>query len=91
VTSAYTKGLHELGDGLWAYLQPRGQWGYGNAGLVAAESDSERIVVTVETIYRDPDPSRPVADPLVMFRGMGNCLKHRIRRVHQPESHDRPG
>ena len=27
-------GLHELGDGLFAYLQPDGSWGWSNAGLV---------------------------------------------------------
>ena len=30
----YTKGLHEVGDRLWAYLQPDGGWGWSNAGLV---------------------------------------------------------
>ena len=30
----YRKGLHELGDGLYAYLQPDGGWGWSNAGLV---------------------------------------------------------
>jgi glyoxylase-like metal-dependent hydrolase (beta-lactamase superfamily II) len=30
----YTKGLHELGNGCWAYLQPDGGWGWSNAGLV---------------------------------------------------------
>jgi cyclase len=41
-SSAYpfTKGLHELGDGLFAYLQPRGQWCYSNAGLVTGTSES---------------------------------------------------
>ena len=31
----YSKGLHALGDGCYAYLQPNGSWGYSNAGLVA--------------------------------------------------------
>ena len=44
---SYTKGLHELGDGLWAYLQPRGQWGYSNAGLVAGDGDS----LLVDTLF----------------------------------------
>ena len=43
----YSKGLHELGDGLWAYLQPSGQWGYSNAGLVAGDSDS----LLVDTLF----------------------------------------
>lgn len=36
----FTKGLHELGDGLFAYLQPRGQWCYSNAGLVTGTGES---------------------------------------------------
>ena len=31
---AYTRGLHEVADGVWAYLQPDGGWGWSNAGLV---------------------------------------------------------
>lgn len=27
-STAYTKGLHEVGDGLFAYLQPDGGWGW---------------------------------------------------------------
>jgi cyclase len=46
-------------------------------GEFAALSDSERIVVTVETIYRDLDPSRPPADPIEMFRWMGRYHKQR--------------
>ena len=30
----YTKGLHDLGNGCFAYLQPAGSWGWSNAGLV---------------------------------------------------------
>src|SRR3954466_1417186 len=33
---AYQRGLHELGDGLHAYLQPSGSWGWSNAGLISA-------------------------------------------------------
>jgi glyoxylase-like metal-dependent hydrolase (beta-lactamase superfamily II) len=44
---AYTKGLHELGDGLFAYLQPDGGWGWSNAGLIAAEGCS----LLVDTLY----------------------------------------
>ena len=28
----FTKGLHDLGNGAWAYLQPDGSWGWSNAG-----------------------------------------------------------
>ena len=43
----YDKGLTELGDGLFAYLQPDGGWGWSNAGLVAGESSS----LLVDTLF----------------------------------------
>jgi cyclase len=46
-TVAYTKGLHELGDGLYAYLQPDGGWGWSNAGLITAEETS----LLVDTLF----------------------------------------
>ena len=33
-TRQYTKGLHDLGNSVYAYLQPDGSWGWSNAGLV---------------------------------------------------------
>lgn len=36
----YTKGLHDLGNGCYAYLQPDGTWGYSNAGLIVGDRDS---------------------------------------------------
>ncbi len=43
---AYTKGLHELGDGLYAYLQPDGGWGWSNAGLVV-DGESTLLIDTL--------------------------------------------
>jgi cyclase len=42
----YTKGLHEIGNGCWAYLQPDGGWGWSNAGLVTDGTES----VLVDTL-----------------------------------------
>jgi glyoxylase-like metal-dependent hydrolase (beta-lactamase superfamily II) len=39
----YTRGLHDLGGGTWAWLQPDGGWGWSNAGLI--ESDGEALLV----------------------------------------------
>jgi len=39
----YTKGLHDLGNGCFAYLQPDGTWGWSNAGLI--ESQGETLLV----------------------------------------------
>lgn len=44
---AYSRGLHELGDGLYAYLQPDGGWGWSNAGLVT----SERGSLLIDTLF----------------------------------------
>jgi glyoxylase-like metal-dependent hydrolase (beta-lactamase superfamily II) len=46
-TVAYTKGLHELGDGLYVYLQPDGGWGWSNAGLITAQATS----LLVDTLF----------------------------------------
>jgi cyclase len=42
----YSKGLHEVADGVWAYLQPDGGWGWSNAGLIAGD-DSSLLVDTL--------------------------------------------
>ena len=44
---SYAKGLQEVGDGLFAYLQPDGGWGWSNAGLVV---DGERTLL-VDTLF----------------------------------------
>jgi glyoxylase-like metal-dependent hydrolase (beta-lactamase superfamily II) len=44
---AYTKGLHDLGDGAFAYLLPDGSWGWSNAGLIVGEGRS----MLVDTLF----------------------------------------
>ena len=41
---SYTLGLHELGDGCHAYLQPDGGWGWSNAGLIVGDGASLLVV-----------------------------------------------
>ncbi len=43
----YTKGLHEVGEGVWAYLQPDGGWGWSNAGLITGNDGSSLLVDTL--------------------------------------------
>jgi cyclase len=43
----YEKGLHELGEHTWAWLQPDGSWGYSNAGLVCDGGQS----LLVDTLF----------------------------------------
>jgi cyclase len=42
----YAKGLQEVGDGLYAYLQPDGGWGWSNAGLIA-DGESTLLIDTL--------------------------------------------
>ncbi len=43
----YTKGLHDIGNGLFAYLLPDGSWGWSNAGLIV---DGEETLL-VDTLF----------------------------------------
>lgn len=43
---SYEKGLQEVGDGVWAYLQPDGSWGWSNSGLVSG-GDASLLVDTL--------------------------------------------
>ena len=43
----YTKGVHDLGTGCYAYLQPDGTWGWSNAGLVTDGGES----LLVDTLF----------------------------------------
>lgn len=56
---AYRRGLHELGDGLYCYLQPDGTWGWSNAGLIAADGTS----LLVDTLF-DLELTREMLDAM---------------------------
>ncbi len=46
----FTKGLHDLGNGCWAWLQPDGGWGWSNAGLIVDGDES----LLVDTLFSLP-------------------------------------
>ena len=46
MAAGYSRGLQEVGDGLYAYLQPDGSWGWSNAGLVA-DGDQTLLIDTL--------------------------------------------
>ena len=56
----FERGLHELGDGAWAWLQPDGGWGWSNAGLIT-NGDASLLVDTLFDL-------RLTADMLVGMR-----------------------
>lgn len=44
---SYTRGLHDLGNSVYAYLQPDGTWGWSNAGIV---TDGEASLL-IDTLF----------------------------------------
>lgn len=44
---AYTRGLHQVGGGLFAWLQPDGGWGWSNAGLITDAGEA----LLVDTLF----------------------------------------
>lgn len=53
----FTKGLHDLGNGLHAYLVPDGSWGWSNAGLISDGGES----LLVDTLFDLPMTSEMLA------------------------------
>src|SRR5713226_4108995 len=44
---SYTMGLHDLGNSVYAYLQPDGSWGWSNAGIVTGGAAS----LLIDTLF----------------------------------------
>lgn len=77
---AYRRGLHDLGNGSHAWLQPDGSWGWSNAGLV---TDGEASLL-VDTLFdlrltremldamRDAVPAAAAIDTLVNTHANGD-------------------
>jgi cyclase len=85
----YSKGLQEVGDGLYAYLQPDGSWGWSNAGLIV---DGERTLL-IDTLFdlalteqmlrtmRDAVPAAAKIDTLVNTHANGDhCYGNQLLR-----------
>ena len=49
-TRPYERGLHDLGNGGYAWLQPDGGWGWSNAGLIV---DGDECLI-VDTLFDKP-------------------------------------
>ena len=76
----FTRGLHEVANGCFAYLQPDGSWGWSNAGLV---TDGEASLL-VDTLFdlklteamlkemRDAAPAAAAIDTLVNTHANGD-------------------
>ncbi len=60
----YETGLHEVADGVFAYLQPDGGWGWSNAGLLATDDGS----LLVDTLF-DLHLTRRMLDAMAPVTG----------------------
>ena len=68
----YTTGLHEVADGVFAWLQPDGGWGWSNAGLLATDGGS----LLVDTLF-DLELTRTMLDamaPITDTRPIGTLV-----------------
>src|SRR5271157_4957687 len=69
----YTEGLHDLGNGAWAYLQPDGSWGLSNAGLVA-DGGQALLVDTLMDLPRTRKMLASMRDAEPAARNIGALL-----------------
>lgn len=58
---AYEKGLHQIGNGAYAWLQPDGGWGWSNSGLVV-DSGEALVIDTLFDVPLTQDMLRAYAD-----------------------------
>ena len=85
----YERGLHEVADGVLAYLQPDGGWGWSNAGLICGDGAS----LLVDTLF----DARLYVSPLIDAKGqqsgwmtsMTNITEAKRIRDQLAASHER--
>lgn len=77
----YTKGLHDLGNGCWAWLLPDGSWGWSNAGLIADGEES----LLVDTLFDLPMTAEMLAsmrDAVPAARSIGTLVNTHANGDH---------
>jgi glyoxylase-like metal-dependent hydrolase (beta-lactamase superfamily II) len=62
----FRKGLEDLGNGAYAYLQPDGSWGWSNAGLIVDGEES----LLVDTLF-DETLTKSMLDTMKDATGLG--------------------
>ena len=78
----YTKGLKEIGNGLYAWLQPDGGWGWSNAGLIR---DGEASLL-VDTLF-DMALTREMLEAMEDATGIGAGRIGAIVNTHANGDH----
>ena len=78
----FTKGLHDLGNGCHAWLQPDGGWGYSNSGLIADQGET----LLVDTLFDLAAYARN-ARRLSLRRSRGEPHRHAGQHPFQRRPH----
>lgn len=80
----YTKGVHDIGDGAYAYLQPDegSGWGWSNGGLVVDGSES----LLVDTM-RDEKLTKAMLDALQDASGLAPKDIRQLVNTHKDGDH----
>lgn len=78
----YTKGLKDIGNGLFAWLQPDGGWGWSNAGLIR---DGD-VALLVDTLF-DMSLTREMLDAMSDATGLGAGQIGTIVNTHANGDH----
>jgi glyoxylase-like metal-dependent hydrolase (beta-lactamase superfamily II) len=77
----YDKGLHRVGDGTWAYLQPDGGWGWSNAGLVT-DGDASLLVDTLFDLRLTADMLAAMRDAVPAAERIGTVVNTHANGDH---------
>ncbi|WP_291201000.1 MBL fold metallo-hydrolase [Hyphomonas sp.] len=78
----YTKGLKDIGNGLYAWLQPDGGWGWSNAGLIRDGEES----LLVDTLF-DMHLTREMLAAMTDATGIGAGRIGTIVNTHANGDH----
>ncbi len=78
----YTKGLKDIGNGLYGWLQPDGGWGWSNAGLIR-DGDASLLV---DTLF-DMALTREMLDAMADATGIGADKIGTIVNTHANGDH----
>jgi cyclase len=77
----YSKGLHDIGQGCFAYLQPDGSWGWSNAGLVV-DGDQSLLVDTLFDLPLTAAMLSTMRDAVPAARNIGKLINTHANGDH---------
>lgn len=79
--TSYSRGLREVGDGLYAYFQPDGSWGWSNAGLIV-DGEASLLVDTLFDLKLTEDMLASMRDAVPAARQIGTVVNTHANGDH---------